>query len=480
MDVVNRFERMLRQVRRWRGPVETVPLVLSPGLVDADVRRLRPVIDDCISGRGGEVAARRRATTIGAAFLQLDQVGHRRFFELLAREYGTDRQAMDAAMARLVACDDDAEARQRAEAALREALVPRRERLLRHFIGLEGGLPFLIDLREALLDVRGDDPGLRRLDGELRSLLESWFDVGLLRLERLSWDSPAALLEKLIEYEAVHAIESWDDLRGRMGAGRRIYAFLHPAMAVDPLIFVEVALTRGLARALPPLLDHRRNGVDVGEADTAIFYSISNAHRGLAGVRLGDFLIKRVVEEVSRDLPGVKQFATLSPIPGFRPWLEAALADAVSPLTPAERVHLAPDEPDRAEARLLAALSTDGWLDDPVRSRELRPVLERLCAHYLLELRQGSRALDPVAHFHLSNGARVEHVNWAANPSPAGVSRSFGMMVNYRYWVEHIEANHDRYVVQGEIPASDEVRALLEPPPPPRRREAEPGRLPGR
>jgi malonyl-CoA decarboxylase len=458
---------MVQQVRRWRGAPDTAPPVVSPALTDADLARLRPVIDHCISGRGGEVAARRRATAIAGTFLELDSGGQRRFFELLAREYGTEPVAVDEAAAALTAAAGPG-ARRRAEAELREALVPRRERLLRHFIGLEGGLPFLIDLREALLDLRAGDPELAALDAELRSLLEGWFDVGLLRLRRLTWDSPASLLAKLIEYEAVHAIESWDDLRGRLGPGRRISAFLHPAMPDDPLIFVEVALTRGMADALAPLLDHTGAGADPDDADTAIFYSISNSHRGLAGVSLGDFLLKRVVEQLSAELPHLRRFATLSPIPGFRAWLESAIADGLSPLTPGERHHLAPGDPDRADERLTQLTAGQRWLDDAETVRRVRPVLERLGAHYLLEVRHRGRAIDPVAHFHLSNGARVERLNWAANPTPVGLSRSFGLMVNYRYSIRHLEANHDRYVPGGEVVAADAVRDLLEPMAPPR------------
>jgi malonyl-CoA decarboxylase len=480
--VANRFERMVRLVRGWRGGADTAAVSVSDGLSDADVRRLRPLIDDCITGRGGEVAARRRATALGATFLELGPVGQRRFFELLATEYGPVPAAVDTTAAALTAAGDDAEARRRAESELRAALVPRREQLLRRFIGLEGGLPFLVDLREALLDVRGDDPALRALDGELRGLLDGWFDVALLRLERLTWESPAALLERLIEYEAVHAITSWDDLRGRMGPGRRCYAFCHPGMPHDPLIFVEVALTRGIATSLPPLLDHDRADRDRGEADadTAVFYSISNAHRGLAGVSLGDFLIKRVVEQLSAELPGLATFVTLSPIPGFRAWLEESLSADRATLAPGERAHLCPADPEAAEQQLVATLATDSWSGDAERSRHLRPVLERLCAHYLLRVRRGGRAADPVAHFHLSNGARVERINWAANPGPVGLGRSFGLMVNYRYAVDHIEANHDRYVEHGDIPASGEVRRLLEPMAPPRSKTADPGRSRGR
>lgn len=465
--MVSRFERMVRLARRWRGGPGSDPLVVSPALGDGDRDQLRQVIDDCVSGRGGEVAARRRATAVGATFLRLDATGQRRFFELLAHEYGTDRHAVDRAVSSLISAADGDE-RPRAEARLREALVPRRERLLRRFIGVEGGLPFLIDLREALLELRGDDPALRGLDAELRDLLTGWFDVGLLRLERLTWDSPASLLEKLIAYEAVHPITSWDDLRGRLGPGRRCYAFLHPAVPAEPLIFVEVALTRGIPAQLPPLLDHATARHDDDEADTAVFYSISNAQRGLAGVSLGDFLIKRVVEEVRAERPEIREFATLSPIPGFRPWLEAALRDDLSPLTPGERAHLRPDDPRTADARLREVLDRPGWLHDAEAVPAVRPVLERLAAHYLLEVRRRGRAADPVAHFHLSNGARVERLDWGANPSPAGLERSYGLMVNYRYSLRHIEANHDRYVGSGEIVATDEVRDLLRPLPAPK------------
>jgi malonyl-CoA decarboxylase len=482
---VNRFERMLRHVRGWRGAGGVPALVVSADLGPDDLRVLRPVIDDCISGRGGEVAARRRATSVAAAFAHLGPTGQRRFFDLLAHSYGADRPAVDAALLALgtvtgeagsdIANSEPGGERQRLEAELRRALVPRRERLFRRFLGLEGGLPFLVSLREALLDVRHGDPALGALDAELRDLLEGWFDVALLRLERLTWQSPAALLERLIEYEAVHAITSWDDLRGRMGPARRCYAFLHPAMPDDPLIFVEIALTRGVATTLAPLLDHEAARADDEEPDTAVFYSISNAHRGLAGVSLGDFLIKQVVERLRAELPGIRRFVTLSPVPGFRSWLEAAVAEGRAPLGPGERAHLCPDDPALAEERLLAAVATDHWISD-ARREHLRPVLERACAHYLLGAKRDGRAADPVAHFHLSNGASVDRIDWLADPGRQGLRRSFGMMVNYRYALEHIEANHDRYVLQGEIRASGTVRDLLEPMPAPRARPVEPGR----
>lgn len=450
--VSRRLDRMVAQVRRWRSGVDTDPLAVDPELSESDRRRLRRLIDECIDGKGGELAARRRASSIAATFLVLDDEGRRGFFRLLADEYDHDDAEVDRAIDAVVRAHDPDD-RRRTEKNLRDALRPRRERLFRRFIGLEGGLPFLVDLREELLVHRKADAAMASVDDELRALLEAWFDLAMLQLEQLDWNSPAALLEKLIEYEAVHAIESWDDLKGRLGPGRRCYAFLHPLMPGEPLIFVEVALTRGIAGDLTELLDHEADRIGGHAADTAIFYSISNCHRGLAGVSLGDFLIKKVVEQLQSEFPDLKVFATLSPIPGFRQWLTTAL-DRSELLNDDERMILAPDEPDAAVQALRAVLDSDR---PPPRADfdPIRPVLERLAARYLVREHRGQRAADPVAHFHLSNGARVERLNWMANPGPTGWDRGLGMMVNYRYDLRTLEANHDDYIMNGTIAASD-------------------------
>ncbi|MGF1597891.1 MAG: malonyl-CoA decarboxylase domain-containing protein [Acidimicrobiales bacterium] len=462
--VATRFERMVRYVRRLRSTTDrdNVGLDLAPDLPEADLRRLGRLVGETIEGRGGEVAARRRARAIGAAFSTLDVTGRRRFFDLLAEHHDDDDEAVDRAMEGVYRATDD-QARRRAEAELRRALQPRRERLFRRFAGLDGGLPFLVVLREDLLTHRAADPRLADVDRDLKEVLTRWFDVALLSLVQLTWDSSARLLERLIDYEAVHAIESWDDLKGRLGPGRRCYALLHPAMADDPLIFVEVALTRGIVTELGPVLDHSAERVDATSADTAIFYSISNCHRGLAGVSLGDFLIKSVAEQLTHELPNVRQFATLSPLPGFRRWLEAAIRDGELDLAPGERRRLSADDPELAEhhlAELVAGPVPDSA--DP-RLAAAEPALMRLAADYLVNRRAGARALDPVAHFHLTNGASIERLNWWANPSPAGWERGLGMMVNYRYRLNHIERNYDRYVEGGEITVTDGVRKLLTP-----------------
>lgn len=463
--VTSRLDRMVRFVRRWRSsPGSTDGLNLDPDLGDGSLRRLRSVIDECVDRRGGEVAARRRARSVGVAFSTLSPLGRHRFFRLLVEDYGEDRQAIDDAIAEVTGAAD-AQRRRRAEQKLRSALEPRRERLLRALASLDSGLLFLVDLRGELRELIATDPALRALDHDLRRILESWFDVALLRLEQLTWDSPASLLERLIEYEAVHAIESWDDLKGRLGTGRRCYAFLHPSMPDDPLIFVEVALTRGVADHLPQLLDHRAVRPPANQADTAVFYSISNCHDGLAGVRLGDFLIKSVAERLIEDLPNIRNVVTLSPLPGYRRWLTAGLDDGSLDLTDDEANALGAGSPagGRSAVRELVGGPLPPAGDD-VLARS-RPALMARAARYLLSSIESpssgvARAVDPVAHFHLSNGAAVDRLNWWANPSAAGWERGLGMMVNYRYRVRFIESNHDRYVGGGEIVATDAVEKL--------------------
>lgn len=425
--VADRIERMVRQVRGWRSIGQTDELKLDPKL--SDDRALRKTIDDCLAIRGGEVAARKRAKQIGTSFLALDGEGRRRFFEILAQDYSHDDLAIDLAAAELAAAGSAAE-RTVAIRGLRTATRPRYELLLERFVSFDGGLPFLIDLREELLEHRRSSPALESLDQDLRNMLERWFDVGLLRLDRLTWDTPAALLEKLIDYEAVHAIESWDDLRGRLGPGRRCYAFLHPGMPDDPLIFVEVALERGIPSSVRNILDHEAERFVATDADTAVFYSISNCHRGLAGVSLGDFLIKRVVEQLSAELPNLKHFVTLSPLPGFRAW--------------------AVEQPDCPPIP-----------DSPTADAD-REAFLRLAARYLADEQRRGRALDPVAHFHLSNGARIERLHWWANPTETGWERGVGMMVNYYYEPRAIETNRDRYVQSGKIAVSDAIKRLAE------------------
>ena len=374
----------------------------------------------------------------------------------------SDPDAVAGAYAEVQAAGDPAE-RAVAKAALRRALEPPRLRLLTQFTTIPDGRKFLVDLRGFLLKVRRDDKLLAALEADLRGLLAAWFDIGFLELQRIDWHSPAVLLEKLVGYEAVHEIRSWRDLKNRLDSDRRCYAFFHPRMPGEPLIFVEVALVKGLAGSVQSLLDEKAPLQDTREADTAIFYSISNCQQGLAGISFGNFLIKRVVEELSGEFRNLKTFATLSPIPGFRAWLDGKLAeDQPGLLSDEESASLGSAMPaPSGEQALAGILGKRGWWRETGLRKTTEPVLLRLCARYLLVEANGKkRARDPVAHFHLSNGARVERINMLGDTSEKGAKESATLMVNYLYDPAKIEDWHEDYAGEGKRNASTTVRRL--------------------
>ena len=463
-SLLERTRDRLRQT--WRDVVGAARVKLTgtvrPDLPDEDLARLRQQIDDCLEARGGEVSARARAADLGRIYLDLSDLGKGRFLGTLSEHYGVDRGLLTQAITAIQHSEADADYLE-AEQRLRDTLVPPRVKLLRHFNGLSDGVKFLVDLRADLIRLSRSDPSLKPLDRELCDLLTSWFDVGFLELKRITWDAPAALLEKLVDYEAVHQIRSWSDLKNRLKSDRRCYAFFHPSMPNEPLIFVEIALVDGMAGNIQNLLDEQAPDQDPRTANTAIFYSISNTQKGLAGVSFGNFLIKQVVGDLTRDFRNLKTFATLSPIPGFRAWLDAAHESETPRLTPGEARSLATCLlGGQTPVDLAAILDQSDWANDPELAGVLEPILLRLCASYLL--REGPAtigAMDPVAHFHLTNGARIERINWLADRSPKGVRQAAGMMVNYVYKLADIEVNHEAYRGEGKIPASSAVRALL-------------------
>jgi malonyl-CoA decarboxylase len=465
------LDRALRNLRHaWHSIAGTAydaqAASLRPDLPQEDVAHLKAQMRACLEPRGGEVSARTRAAALGHVYLALDTTGRHRFLKVLAEDFDVDpATAAHAAQALLAA--NDADARRDAAQALRDALEAPRTRLLTQFNGLPDGVKFLVDMRAELIPLARTDPALRALERDLRSLLASWFDVGFLELRRLTWDNaPAALLEKLIAYEAVHAIASWDDLKNRLDSDRRCFAFFHPKMPNEPLIFVEVALVNGMADNVQTLLDEKAPVLDPRVADTAIFYSISNAQKGLAGISFGNFLIKRVVDSLSNEFKGLKTFATLSPVPGFRAWLERTLAEGdPTLLLPAERkaISAAGGRARGAKGMLKVLLAEGTWPKEPALAAALRAPLLRLCARYLVQEKatDGKRALDPVAHFHLSNGARLDRLNWMADLSEKGLEQSAGVMVNYLYKLSEIDDNHEAYTGAGEVIVSSAVKGLL-------------------
>ncbi|MBV8150506.1 MAG: malonyl-CoA decarboxylase [Candidatus Eremiobacteraeota bacterium] len=398
----------------------------------------------CLEGRGGEVSARARAATLGAHYRALGPAEREQFFRLLGA-FGIDPDTLEDAIGGLHDAIGPAE-RSRRMRELRRALRPPWVELLTQFNSIPGGVKFLVDMRADLLGMLDRNPIFVEIEADLRDILASWFDVGFLELRQITWDAPAAFLEKLAKYEAVHEMRNWLDLKRRLGKNRRCFAFVHPAMPDEPLIFVEIALTSDLTANVNDILDRSKELPPLGDPEpeptTAIFYSISNCQAGLAGVSFGNALIKRVVDRLSAERRSLKTFATLSPIPGFLQWLEGELGE----------------DPQG----IAATLARRAWYKDPATAESLRAPLLRLCARYLLKEKRGDqRALNSVEHFHLSNGARLERINWLADASPRGLRESAGMMTNYLYVRDQIDENHEAYVGEGRIAASSRVQDLL-------------------
>ena len=412
-----------------------------PSMDGQDADGLIELCEALLSGRG-EASGTAMAREVLDHYHDLDDEARLSFFKKLVRDFGPDRDKLAKAIEAWRAQGNDADAN-----GLHSASEPRRQELIRRLNRAPGGTGELVEMRSDLLRLLDDNKDLAALDHDVVHLLGSWFNRGFLVLRRIDWSTPANILEQIIRYEAVHEISDWDDLRRRIDpVDRRCYAFFHPALPDAPLIFVEVALTETIPTAIAPLLAVDRRPVPIERARTAVFYSISNTQRGLGGISFGNFLIKQVVEELRRELPKLDNFVTLSPVPGFMPWLKQE-----------EDVLLS--EEDRA---LLVHLDDPKWFENEELAAQLRAVLEPLAAYYFLKARNAKgRVIDSVARFHLGNGARLERIDWLGDLSPKGMRESAGIMVNYLYRLDDIEENHEAYANTGEVVASNSVKKLL-------------------
>ncbi len=411
-------------------------------------RRAEDVLDLCealLSGRG-EASGTAIARQALDAYNGLEPAEKTRFFERLARDFGPDRDALAAAIKDFSLSGDERDA-----CGLHYSSEPRRQELFRRLNRAPSGTTALVAMRADFLTAFAQNRELALVDADFVHLFASWFNRGFLVLRHIDWATPANILEKIIRYEAVHQIKDWNDLRRRIDTvDRRCYAFFHPALVDEPLIFVEVALTEAMPDNIAALLASERAPVAPNKARTATFYSISNCQAGLAGVTFGNFLIKQVVEELRRELPKLTQFVTLSPVPGFMKWLRAGEEQPQDPPV------------GENEREILALLDAPDWPDDPASAEQARRVLEPLAAHYLLKAKtKGGRPVDPVARFHLGNGARLERVNWLGDSSAKGLAESAGLMVNYFYDLDDIEKNHEAFANRGEIIASSAIQKLL-------------------
>ncbi|MGA7802452.1 MAG: malonyl-CoA decarboxylase [Gammaproteobacteria bacterium] len=399
----------------------------------------------------GEASALALAREILLLYKDFDAEQREAFFEMLLNDFGPDVERIQTAVekfARTRGVDDFLR--------LSALVEPPRQELFRRLNMAPSGTASLVAMRADLLALQRKRPEMRAVDADLKHLLSSWFNRGFLQLRVIDWGSPAEVLEKLFSYESVHEIQGWDDLRRRMMADRRCFAFFHPAMPDEPLIFVEVALVKGMSDRVQPLLEPEAPLLDPDKADTAMFYSINNTQMGLRGISFGNFLIKQVLTELRAALPGIRHFATLSPLPRFAATLSAALAGSDEGLSPALLEALLEEH---GEA-LCARAGAERPLQALALLLENRPVehadvlgepLSRLALAYLTRRRSNGALLDPVAAFHLSNGARLERINPFADLSGHGMAGSFGVMVNYLYLPEEVEANHERFVGAGEI-----------------------------
>lgn len=390
------------------------------------------------------------------------------FFEMLCKEFAPDADSI-----RRAAAEYEKTPSTKTLAVLSAAVEAPRQELIRRINTAPGGTETLVALRGDLLSVshNGNSATFEPLDADLRHLFRSWFNRGFLRLERISWQTSALILEKLIRYESVHEINGWSDLRRRLQSDRRCFAFFHPALADEPIIFVEVALSSGILGELEPLLDPNAPVGDPERADTAIFYSINNCLKGLRNVPFGNFLIKQVVAELAAEFPNVKIYSTLSPMPRFSRALNEARngGDNANGFTLERLVRLLEDFAPSLTAAARKRDPAEAFfqlLQKPVENRHaLAAPLKRVALAYLTHVRErsarDSKLYDPVATFHLSNGARLERINAYGNLRPYGIEESFGVTVNYRYVPADLEENHERFV-RGQIEVSRALHRELE------------------
>lgn len=400
------------------------------GAIDRRAHDLLELCDALLS-ESGEYASTAIAHDAMAAYQGLDERCREQFFDALAQQYSPSPDMVIAA-----ANAYQAEPSPENLIKLQDAVEPARQELFRRLNMVPGGTATLVEMRKVLLKGLRAHPPWRVIDADLRHLLRSWFNRGFLKLERIDWRTSALVLEKLTQYEAVHAVQGWQDLRRRLESDRRCFAFFHPQLPEEPIIFIEVALTRGMSAHVQPLLDIRSPVATPMNADCAMFYSITNCQEGLRGISFGNLLIKQVAEDLKREFPQLRRFATLSPIPGFRRWLEKV-----------------------ADKELLSKIEDPAWHLGEV-PEALEKVLTRLCAHYLLHAKHGAEPLDAVARFHLGNGASLERLNWMGDSSEQGMARSAGLMVNYVYWLAEVERNHERYFREHTIVASPLIEKL--------------------
>ncbi len=431
---------------RWMDHMIRTITDLGKSYIDFPIKKqsLKSIKQLCqtLLVRKGEASGTALAKEIVDAFFLMNLSEKMEFLEMLTSDFDPDPLEIKKAAQHYVKNQDFSSLQK-----LSTAIDSPRMNLLRMINFAPGGISAIIHMRELVLYDLKKRKTLLPLEADLFHLLSSWFNRGFLDFQQINWDTPAVILEKIIAYEAVHEIKGWQDLRRRLAKDRSCFAFFHPALHHEPLIFVQVAFTRGIAGKIQPLLSQQEEDALKDTADTAIFYSISNAQRGLKGISFGNFLIKQVVDHISGEMPKIKTFCTLSPVPKFKKWFEEFYCKRNDSI-------LSENE--------LSLVSKEEWYRDAEIRNQVKKTLIHLCAIYLTQEKKGTQPYDPVTRFHLGNGAEIENINWEADLSEHGLLSSFGLMVNYKYTPSRIVTNHEAYVNEGSISISSRVKKMLE------------------
>ena len=438
MNIIGRFAKNL------------VDSIADAGEKFLDSRRLRgtsmqtliKLCDDLISHKGvasGIALAREVVSRYGV--LSVDE--KLTFFLELKRRTGPNLSDIKKAAGEFSKTPDEKNL-----AVLSNKIISNRRKLFSRMNMAPNGTQAIVAMRKDILGFIPAHPGLQAIDDELKLLLTTWFNPGFLSLKKIDWDTEASILEKIIQHEAVHNIANWNDLKKRLVADRRCFAYFHPALEDEPLIFVEVALTKGIPGSIQSIISEESDGG--AEADTAIFYSINNCQHGLRRIPLGNFLIKMVVTELAAELPSIKTYCTLSPIPGFADWLFEEIKLDKSKIIAAK------------DRKVLKMIEDKDWHKDKNKCKELKKPLLKACANYLVSVKRKDKPLNSVAKFHFGNGAQLYRINWMGNTSAHGFAESLGLMVNYLYDLKQIETNHEAYVQRGKLAISKSVRSVMD------------------
>ncbi|XP_022244718.1 malonyl-CoA decarboxylase, mitochondrial-like isoform X2 [Limulus polyphemus] len=462
-------------------------------LCDSNIQRMKLLLKDTATS-SSSVSVESKTKLLCSIYLQLKSQEKADFLRHLVMNYGVNHSSVQKCARSFLSSQEQGESsRIKAEENLRSSLTPYYIGLFGHIGRLEGGVKFLVDLRKDVLYLlsmlepnKSIAPNIKALNKTLRDLLSLWFSAGFMRLQRVTWDSSCDMLQKISEYEAVHPVRSWGDLKLRVGPYRRCYVFTHSSMPKEPIVVLHTALTTEISTSIQSIVNHAHLQLeeklfqplskdvveDPKNIHAAVFYSISSTQKGLQGIELGTQLIKQAVKDVLAEFPRISLFSTLSPVPGFRDWLllelskdeRGALLSSFF-LTDEEytslKDHLCKNNAVSVREQILEMLKSNQWLQDANLSELLKVPFMRLCAQYLYREKRRGYALNSVAHFHLRNGACIWRLNWLADKSPRGLTSSCGIMVNYRYFLEATEINSQRYIEKQHVEASEQFLHLL-------------------